>query len=209
MKVTKLIVGELAENCYIIEYGEKQAAVVDPGAEGEAIASKLDESGLTITMILLTHGHFDHIGAVQFLKERYGAKVYIGRGDECMLSDRDKSGAVIAPFIPFTPSSADVLLEDGQEISLGAEKLKIITTPGHSEGSICYVGEGIMFVGDTVFKGSVGRTDLYSGSKVKQDESIQKLKSVKEDYILYCGHGDDSSLKYEKQFNPYFILNLN
>lgn len=204
MNVTKLTVGELAENCYIIRYGEKQAAVVDPGAEGkEIIAPRLDEMGLTPAMILLTHGHFDHIGAVQFLKERYKAAVYISRQDECMLSDREKSGAMLAPFIPFTPTTADVLLEDGQEISLGAEKLKVMAAPGHSAGSICYVGDGIMFVGDTVFKGSVGRTDLYSGNKIMQSESFKKLKDLKEDYILYCGHGEDSSLKYEIQHNPF------
>lgn len=204
MKIIKLVVGDLAENCYIIEYGDKEAAVVDPGAEGEVIASRLNEMGLKLTMILLTHGHFDHMGAAQFLKERYKALVYISREDECMLSDREKSGAVIAPFIPFVPTSADVLLEDGQEVALGTERLKVMATPGHSKGSVCYVGDGVMFVGDTVFRGSVGRTDLYSGDMRKQDESLQKLMSLEDDYVLCCGHGQDSSLKYEIEHNPYF-----
>lgn len=201
MKVTKLIVGELEENCYIIEFGDKEAAVVDPGAEGEVIASRLDEMGLKLTVILLTHGHFDHIGAVQFLKERYKALVYISREDKCMLSDKEKSRAVIAPHTSFVPASADMLLADGQELSFGTEKLKVMATPGHTDGSVCYVGDGVMFVGDTVFRGSVGNINLDSGG---MKESLIKLKSLKEDYILYCGHGEDSSLKYEVEHNPYF-----
>lgn len=204
MKVTKIIVGELEENCFIIEYGDKKAAAVDPGAEGEAVASRLDEAGLKLTHILLTHGHFDHIGAVSLLKERYKALVCISREDECMLSDREKSGAVLAPFIPFVPTCADMLLEDGREIALGAEKLTVMATPGHSRGSVCYVGDGFMFVGDTVFRGSVGRTDLYSGDKKKQDESLKKLMAIKGDYVLYCGHGEDTDLKHEIEHNPYF-----
>ena len=204
MKIMKFTVGELSTNCYILEYGDKKAAVIDPGAEGEFIASKIDELGAKLTMILLTHGHFDHMGAVQYLKERYGALVYISREDECMLSDGEKSGAAIAPFITFVPTSADVLLEDGQEIVLGKDTLKVMATPGHSEGSVCYVGDGVIFVGDTVFRGSVGRTDLFSGDMKKQDESLKRLKELKDEYVLCCGHGEDTSLKYEIEHNPYF-----
>lgn len=203
MKVTRITVGELAENCFIIEFGDKRAAAVDPGAEGEVIASRIDEMGVRLTAILLTHGHFDHMGAVQYLKERYGALVYISREDECMLSDGRKSGAVLAPFIPFVPTSADVLLEDGQEVSLGAEKLKVLATPGHSRGSVCYVGEGIIFAGDTIFRGSLGRTDLYSGDMGEQAQSLKRLKALEGNFVLYCGHGEDSSLEYEIGHNPY------
>ena len=204
MKIMKFTVGELSTNCYILEYGDKKAAVIDPGAEGEFIASKIDELGAKLTMILLTHGHFDHMGAAQFLKERYGALVYIGREDECMLSDGEKSSAALAPFITFEPTAADVLLEDGQEIELGKDTFKVMATPGHSEGSVCYVGDGVIFVGDTVFRGSVGRTDLFSGDMKKQDESLKKLKELNDEYVLCCGHGEDSSLKYEIEHNPYF-----
>lgn len=204
MRITALSVGELSENCFIIEFGGDKAAVVDPGAEGEAIASRIDAMGVRLTDILLTHGHFDHTGAVQFLRERYGAKVYIGRQDECMLSDIRKSGAFLAPFIPFNPTAADVLLEEGQEIFLGDEKLTVMATPGHSSGSVCYVGDGIMFTGDTVFKGSVGRTDLYSGDASQQRSSIKRLNELEGDYRLYCGHGEESTLSREKECNPYF-----
>ena len=121
-----------------------------------------------------------------------------------MLSDGEKSGAAIAPFITFVPTSADVLLEDGQEIVLGKDTLKVMATPGHSEGSVCYVGDGVVFVGDTVFRGSVGRTDLFSGDMKKQDESLKRLKELKDEYVLCCGHGEDTSLKYEIEHNPYF-----
>lgn len=201
MKITKLTVGELEENCYILEYNDKEAAVIDPGAEGEAIAARLDGSGLKLTHILLTHGHFDHIGAVQYLKERYGASVYISHEDECMLADREKSRAAKFPSYEFVPTSADVLLEDGQEIALGTEKLKVVATPGHTEGSVCFVGEGVIFAGDTVFKGSVGCIDLELRG---MGDSLKKLKALDEDYILYCGHGEDTSLKHEKENNTYF-----
>lgn len=206
LSVVKLTVGALSENCYILDLGKGKGAVVDPGDEGERIASRLEEMGLKLTAILLTHGHFDHIGAVDYLKKRYGASVYIGKDDEIMLGDKEKSGARIAPFVSFNPTSADVLLEEDSEIELGGVKLKVMATPGHSKGSVCFIGDGVIFAGDTVFKGSVGRTDLYSGNMREQGESIRRLKGIEGNYKLYCGHGEDSTLDFEKSYNPYFNI---
>lgn len=204
MKIIKLTLGLIAENCYILKYSETKAAIIDPGDEGETIARELEKQGLTPTHILLTHGHFDHIGAAAFLKEKYNIPLYISEKDSAMLTDREKSGANIAPFVKYNPVKADGFLKEGDEIALGDFSLKVMETPGHSEGSICFVGDDFIFTGDTVFKNSVGRTDLYSGNAGKLRETLKRIASLQGDYRLYCGHGEDSTLEAEKNYNPFF-----
>ena len=204
MEITKLTLGMLAVNCYIIKYSENKAAIIDPGDEGEIIAKELEKQNLTPTRIILTHGHFDHIGAAAFLKEKYNIPLYICEKDNIMLSDREKSGAYIAPFVKYDPTEADGFLKEGDIIELGEDSLKVMETPGHSEGSICLLGDDLIFTGDTLFQGSVGRTDLYSGNGKKLMESVKRLAGLEKDYKLYCGHGEDTSLEAERSFNPFF-----
>ncbi|MDE6578990.1 MAG: MBL fold metallo-hydrolase, partial [Ruminiclostridium sp.] len=187
-----------------IKYSKNKAAIIDPGAEGEKIAKQLEKQGLTPTRIFLTHGHFDHIGAAAFLKEKYNIPLYICEKDNPMLSDREKSGAYIAPFVKYNSVKADGFLKEGDEIALGEITLKVIETPGHSEGSICLMGDDFIFTGDTLFQGSVGRTDLFSGNGKKLMESVKRLAGLEKDYRLYCGHGGDTSLEAERSFNPFF-----
>lgn len=194
----------LAVNCYIIKYSENKAAIIDPGDEGERIAKELEKQGLAPTRIILTHGHFDHIGAAAYLKEKYNIPLYICEKDNAMLSDREKSGAYIAPFVKYNTVKADGFLKEGDIVELGEASLKVMETPGHSEGSICLVGEDLIFTGDTLFQGSVGRTDLFSGNGKKLMESVKRLAALDKDYRLYCGHGEDTSLEAEKSFNPFF-----
>lgn len=203
MNIIKLTLGEIQENCYIVEAPSKTALVIDPGAEGEIVESELERNGLALRKILLTHGHFDHMGAAAYLKEKTAAQVYIGRQDEDMLSDTQKSGAYLAPHIHFHAVEADARVGDGDEISQGSMKIKVFATPGHSAGSVCYIIEDCIFAGDTVFKGSVGRTDLYSGDAGQQWKILKKLSGLKGDYKLYCGHGEDTTLDEEKKSNPY------
>ena len=204
MEITKLTLGMLAVNCYIIKYSENKAAIIDPGDEGAKIVKELENQGLTPTKIILTHGHFDHIGAAAFLKEKYNIPLYICEKDNIMLSDREKSGAYIAPFVKYNAVEADGFLKEGDLVELGETSLKVMETPGHSEGSICLLGEDFIFTGDTLFQGSVGRTDLFSGSGKKLMESVKRLAGLKKDYRLYCGHGEDTSLEAERHFNPFF-----
>lgn len=204
MEVTKITVGPISENCFIVKVGEGKAVVIDPGAEGEKIALWLKEHSLTPEKILLTHGHFDHIGAAAFLKEKYNISLYVSEEDECMLNDREKSAAVMAPFMEFTPVAADRTFKDGEEIDLGEVKAKVLATPGHTKGSVCFIIGDCIFAGDTVFRGSAGRTDLFSGDFREQEQSIVKLSKLKGKFKLYCGHGADSTLEEEKHFNPYF-----
>ncbi len=206
MEITRLIVGPIAENCYILKYSQTEAAIIDPGDEGEAIARELEKQGLTPTKILLTHGHFDHIGAAAFLKEKYGIPLYINEKDSAMLSDREKSGGLIAPFVAFNPVKADGFFKEGDIIKLGDFSLRVMETPGHSEGSVCFMGDDFMITGDTVFKGSVGRTDLYSGNSKKLMESVKRIAALEGDYTLYSCHGDCTELEAEKKYNPYFNI---
>lgn len=204
MEVIKLTVGALSENCYILKYSEKEAAIIDPGDWGERISAVLEKYGVTPTKILLTHGHFDHIGAAAFLKDKYNIPLFISEKDKDMLSDKEKSGAEIAPFVKFYPVKADGYLKDGDIIALGDVNITVMDTPGHSAGSLCYIGEDFIFTGDTVFKDSVGRSDLYSGSYGELCKSIKKISALTGNYKLYCGHGDDTDLETEKSFNSFF-----
>lgn len=204
-KPIKLVLPPLEENCYILDDGEKNAVVIDPGSCPEAIDRELESRGLVPKLILLTHGHFDHISGAAYLKEKYGAKVLIGEADECMLSDKAKSGALIAPFFDYVGVRCDGHVREGEVIKQGGLEIKILETPGHSKGSVCYICGDMIFAGDTVFKGSVGRTDLYLGDYKELDRSLKKLTSLEGDYFLYCGHGEDSTLNEERMFNPYIM----
>ena len=203
MNITKLTVGELAANCFIVEAPQQTAIVIDPGAEAGVIAAELESRGLTLRKILLTHGHFDHMGAAAELKAKYNAQVYISEQDEELLPDREKSVAFFLPHVPFNPVEADARVKDGDVISQGSMKIKVMSTPGHTAGSICFIIEDCIFTGDTLFRGSVGRTDLYSGDRRQQAESLKRLAALDKNYRLCCGHGEDTDLDTERKTNPF------
>ena len=203
MNIIKLTVGELQGNCFIVEAPEQTAIVIDPGAEAFVIAAELESRGLTLRKILLTHGHFDHTAAAKELKERYGAQVYISAQDEELLPDREKSVAFFLPHAPYYPVEPDARIKDGDVISQGSMKIKVMATPGHTAGSVCFIIDDCMFTGDTLFHGSVGRTDLYSGSVREQAESLKRLAALDKNYRLYCGHGEDTDLDTERKINPF------
>lgn len=203
MNVIKLTLGELAANCFIVEAPDNTAIVIDPGAEAEVIIAELERRGLDLQKILLTHGHFDHTGAAAELKAKYNAQVYISAADEELLPDREKSVAFFLPHVPFHPVEPDVRIKDGDVISQGSMKIKVMATPGHTAGSVCFIIEDRMFMGDTLFCCSVGRTDLYSGNAGEQTESLKKLAALDKNYRLYCGHGSDTDLDTERKTNPF------
>lgn len=203
MNIIKVTVGDCDENCFILEAPERTAVIIDPGAAPEIISGALEEHGLTPAKILLTHGHFDHIGAVDALKKQYGCSLFVSREDECMLDSYQKSGAFLLPSAPFHPVEADVRISDGAVIKQGSLAITVMATPGHSAGSVCYITEDVMFVGDTIFAGSVGRCDLYSGDSAAQRKTLEKLAAIETDYKLYCGHGEETTLFTEKKRNPF------
>ena len=199
--------GPLQANCYLLydkEGGE--AVIIDPGYNGKEFIEILNEKNLKLKYIILTHGHGDHIGGVAELLSTLKTELLIHKDDEEMLTDKIKSGTVIIGY-PDVNVSATVFINDGDELSLGEEKLNIIHTPGHTKGGISILAGKKLFVGDTLFNGSVGRTDFPGGSFEELKNSIQnKLFTLSEDVVVYPGHGGATTIKKEKNSNPYVGL---
>ncbi len=207
MKVIAMPVGELAANCYIV-YCEntRKAAIIDPGADGQSILNSIQYEGLNVEHILLTHGHFDHIGAVKFLKEQLGARVAIHSDDAQALTDASRNlSFLMGGYMVQVPP--DVLLQEGDIIAVGDITMKVLHTPGHSEGSVCFVVDSpvkAVFTGDTLFQGSIGRSDFPGGSYEKLMSSIRdKLLVFDDDYTIYPGHGPRSTIGAERAANPF------
>lgn len=203
LNVQRLAVGQLLANCFVARTSETSAVVIDPGDEAERICAYLDKNGLAPKKILLTHGHFDHMNAAAELKERYNIPVYIHEGDACMLTDPEKALAYFIPDFPYHAVTDFITVREGDKIEQDGYTFEVWSTPGHSKGSVCYVCGDEIFAGDTIFCGSVGRTDLYSGDRREQTESLARLKSHEQDFVLYCGHGENTALSAEKARNPY------
>lgn len=199
-----MAVGSYYSNCYIAgSDSTKEAAIIDPGADFSRIDSKVKELGLTPQIIILTHAHGDHIGAVKDFVDKYGTKVYIHREDAGMLKDGDKNFSKIltGKSMSIIP---DVELEDKDEINLGDLRFEIIHTPGHTRGGICIKVGNIMMTGDTLFNKSIGRTDFPGGSFDEIIKSIkEKIFKYEDDTIIYPGHNSPSTIKSEKIGNPF------
>ena len=204
MQVYKLVLGELQTNCYVLELAEKQCVVFDIG-EGEPVLLRfLEREQLKPLGILLTHGHYDHIAGVEAVRKKYDVPVYIHTADVPMLTDRRANLGEWLSEKPFQPVQVWQTVEDGMTLSFGSMNLRVLHTPGHTKGSVCYVGADLLFTGDTLFRLSRGRTDFPGGSDREMLESFQKLASLSDDYHVYPGHGETSTLAYEKAHNPNF-----
>lgn len=201
MEVIRIPVGMIGENCYIA-YEEKSAVVIDPGDDADRILEKIKEKDLNVSHILLTHGHFDHIGALDEIKRQTGALICIHTKDAEMLTNPDKNLSVMMGM-PFTTAAADTLLEDGQTIQTDSMEIKVIATPGHTPGGVCFIMGDYMFSGDTLFEGSIGRTDFPGSSLMEMNESIKKLKNLDAEYVVYPGHGPSTTLSAEKKCNMF------
>ncbi|MDF2566807.1 MAG: Zn-dependent hydrolase, including glyoxylase, partial [Oscillospiraceae bacterium] len=161
------------------------------------------KNNLTLKVIILTHGHFDHIGAAKELKEQSGAKVMIHEQDAEMLEDNRKNLAVHFDVYDYVPFKADALLKDGDTIELDELRMEVIHTPGHSKGSITLRFGNVLLAGDTLFKGSAGRTDHYGGDYQSLKKSLARLANLAGDYVVYSGHGPETTLATERRTNPY------
>lgn len=203
MKIIKLKpLSEIGTNSYIVETDSKNAVLIDAPADAGFIISQLRESGLTLKKILLTHGHIDHTGAVYDLAEKTGCEVYIHSADITKLYDADLSLSNYLG-IPLKPYKDAKALSDGDIIIQDEIKFEVISTPGHTSGSVCYISGDVMFSGDTLFYRSVGRTDMVDGDSETLIKSLKRLKEIDYDYTVYSGHGAPTSLADEKAFNPY------
>ena len=199
MKITTFILGLLSNNTYLVENEEKKSCfVVDPSTESSKLTDYIDGNNLKLDGILLTHGHFDHIGGVACLKEKYGAKVYMHKMDIDFIDNPLDFGRKYKRF------EVDETVEDGEEIELCGHKIKVIHTPGHSQGGVCYILDNMIFCGDTIFKDSYGMYDLRGGDFATLQNSIGKIFEIQGDYVLLCGHGPATELAYERAHNEIF-----
>lgn len=184
------------ENCYIVFDG-KDVIIIDPGDEFELIDNVITQNNLVPSAILLTHGHFDHVGAVKSLKEKYNTKVYMNSEDLELLS-----------FMRTKDFNIDVDIKEIEEITAGNIKIKCIKTPGHSKGSVCYLIDDLLFSGDTLFAGSIGRCDLPGGSPSVMLNTLSTVIVKMDDKLkVLPGHGEKSTIAEEKLSN-FYLKNL-
>jgi hydroxyacylglutathione hydrolase len=204
MNYETVVVGALETNCYLVYCPETlECAVVDPGAEAERIVRVIAEKGLHPIAILNTHGHVDHIGANRDIKDRFNIPLSIHSSDSAMLESVHQFEIGLLIGAKASPS-ADNLLKDGDKIEIGKSFLKVIHTPGHSPGSVSFLGDGFILSGDTLFSGGVGRTDLPGGSWDTLVSTIKnKILTMPEDTTVLPGHGPPTTVGQEKKANPF------
>lgn len=204
MKIYRIPAGLYAANCYIVvDEATNKAMIIDPGGDAEGLIDFIDKEKLELQYIVLTHGHADHIGGVMKLKENYGVEIIAHEYELELLNDSEKnlSSQMFGENINIDPS---ILVKDGDNFKLGSLEVKVIHTPGHTEGGMCLKIENNLFVGDTLFKGSVGRADLHGGNaSVLLDSIVVKLLTLSDDIVVWSGHGDPTTIGEEKLFNPY------
>lgn len=207
MKIETIVVGPLQVNCYVV-YDEKSldAVVIDPGDEPDRVMKFINSKNLKTSTIVCTHAHFDHTGGIGRIREKTGARVML-HIDDLEIYTRAESQGAIWGFSIVPPPHPDIFVQDDDEVVAGEVRLKVIHTPGHSPGGICLRGEGVVFTGDTVFAGSIGRTDFYGGSLAALKVSFKKVLSLPPDTKIYPGHGNWTTVADEWKDN-FFIHEL-
>jgi len=204
MKYETLVVGALETNCYLVYCLETlECAVVDPGAEAEEILRLIARKGLKPVVVLNTHGHVDHVGANRNIKEKFNIPLCIHSADKALLEK--SQNLELAIFLEARDSpSPDRFLKEGDRIKIGKSFLEVIHTPGHSPGSVSFLGDGFLLSGDTLFSGGVGRTDFPGGSWKELENSIKKkILTMPDETIILPGHGPSTTVGQEKSSNPF------
>jgi hydroxyacylglutathione hydrolase len=202
MEVKTLVVGRGRTNTYVIYHaGNREASVIDPGGEAQKIIDFIDENRLQVKNIFLTHGHFDHILAVQQVKAHTGARVVIHKNDAECLESAHRSLYLSIMSEPFRVCKADITLSGGEKTLVGGVEALFVHTPGHTPGSMCIFIENMMFSGDTLFAGDTGRTDLPGGDAYTMRGTLRDLYYMSGDYIVFPGHGEPTTLGIEREHN--------
>lgn len=209
MIIQMFMVGKLLTNCYIAACPKTlEAIIIDPGLdsqhEAQTIFKFINENAVKPKYILNTHGHPDHICGNGTIKEKFRIPILMHENDANMLEEPGRKFAKNYGFNITTPP-ADTLLKDGDTIKFGEAALKVMHTPGHSPGSICLIGEKEVFTGDTLFASSIGRTDFPHSSETAIKKSLKKLAALPDHFTVYPGHGPSTTIREEKQSNPFLL----
>ena len=200
-KIDTVILGNYENNCYILRDENSSGCVlIDPACDAPYLLEKTQKMGLSVEAILLTHGHFDHVLAVKEIAEKTGCPVWLHKEDH-----HPQNGTMLDFFYPLSKEElADVrYCGEGDILHLAGLEIKVLATPGHTQGSVCYQCEDVLFTGDTLFAGSCGRTDLPGGSYQTIRVSLARLAALEENYRILPGHGSESDLNAERRSNPY------
>lgn len=203
VRIVRFVAGYLKTNTYLVwSDADRRAVIVDAGGGFDRIEKFVESNTLNVEALLVTHGHFDHITIAKKLKDKFNLKIYIHKNDEFMLTNEDNLARnITGKFVE--KCSFDVVLEGGEILDFGEMKFEVIHTPGHSKGSVVYILNGqYMFSGDTLFHECYGATHFYGGSMEEMAESLNKLFALPGDYIVHCGHEEDTTLEHERRYNP-------
>ena len=193
LKVHAMALGDYQTNCYIIhDETSKTCCIIDPGYDADVILDKLTKLGLTLEASLLTHGHFDHVGAVRELAAETACDVYIHPEDLSM-----------PPMMTAGPLYYTKTYTEGSIVKLAGLEIAVLHTPGHTPGSVCLLVENAIFSGDTLFQGSCGRTDLPGGDWATIVKSLKRLAALEGNFWVFSGHGGSTTLRDEKKYSPY------
>ncbi len=204
MRMKSFTVGPLGVNCYVLQDDFSDAGlVIDPGGNAEELLQYLKQEHISLQTIVNTHGHGDHIGADDRLRQATGARLLIHAADAPMLAD---ARANLSAYMGFTVQAAptDAFLQDGETLQVGHMSFTVLHTPGHSPGGICLFGEGVLFSGDSLFAESIGRCDFPGASETELVAALQKkILPLPDDVKVYPGHGPGTTIGWERQHNPY------
>lgn len=203
MRIDVMTVGPLQANCFIVwDDSSREAIVIDPGDEPDRILSFIKENNLKVRYIVCTHAHFDHVGALPELKVHTGAPVAVHEAEKEIYEGARDMAAFFGYDIEKLPEP-DIYLRDNDLINMGSVQLRVLHTPGHSPGGLCLYGNGVIFTGDTIFAGSVGRTDFYGGDINQLKHSFKRILSLPPDTKILPGHGPGTTVDEEKRENPF------
>lgn len=204
MNIQYVRVGAIGTNCYIVRKEQSgKAVVIDPGADAPRILAALREGGCEPEMVMLTHGHFDHIGAVHALLAHYHCKLAVPKAELDFLNNPHRNLHSSMSGDDFEPFQPDILFEDGDTVEAAGLAFHVLHTPGHTPGSCCLLCEDALFSGDTLFAGGAGRTDFPGGDPAAMQASMRKLAALSRDYRVLPGHGGFTTLDRERAGNPF------
>lgn len=206
MKIITLSVAPIGTNCYILGCEEtNEAIIIDPGGEPDRILGEIEKNQLKLQYIINTHAHFDHVGAVAGIQDKLNVPFYLHSGDQPFIEPAAFAQSLqMFGMPPMDPPKLDQTIDPQKTYSFGNINFSVLETPGHSPGGVCFLFEKDVFVGDTLFAGSIGRTDLPGGDMATLMTSIkEKLMTLNDSIVVHCGHMGDTTIGRERQFNPF------